>query len=304
MPTPVILPTYSIGSWSANVDDDLGCRWVIAPGGASIATDGVGRKTHTLERPFGPGAYRSRSYLTARTGVLQGWMDAGGNRVARVAARDRLMALFAGGGTAVLTVDDGIAPRQITVELAADVPKCAVWEDGGGFDWQLSLYAADPRFLSAEVMYSAALPGGASTDGLNWSVGGSGGGLDWAAGSPGGLDWGTSGSGVNVLTMTNPGSAPTWPLLTFTSTATLTNPLLTDPATSRVLSYLGDIVAGQTLRVDCSPFTRSVTLDGVDRSGALGLAQWPEIAPGQTLNLQLTGTGTGTCIAAWQAANL
>lgn len=303
MATGVILPTYTIGSWSANVDDDAGCRWVVSPGGASFIADGVGRKTHTVERPFGAGAYRSRSYLTARTGTLQGWCDAGnGGRAARVAARDRLMALFPSGSTALLTIDDGIAARQITVELDSAVPRCEVWADGAGFDWQLPLYAADPRFLSAEILYAAALPGGASTDGLNWSVGGSGGGLDWATG--GGLDWGTSGSGVNVLTMTNPGSAPTWPLLTFTTASTLTNPMLTDPATGRVLSYLGDIVAGQTLRIDCAPFTRSVTLDGVDRSGAIGLSQWPEIGPGQTLNLQFTGTGNGTVTAAWQAANL
>lgn len=303
MPTQVILPTYSIGSWSANVDDDFGCRWVVAPGGASIATDGVGRKTHTTERPFGPGAYRSRSYPSARTGVLQGWMDAGGDRVARVAARDRLMSLFADGGQAVLVVDDGISPRQLTVELDSAIPRCDVWQDGAGFDWQLPLYAADPRFLSTVERSATATLTATSADGLDWASG-SPGGLDWTGGGTGGLDWGVSGTGNNVLTLDNPGSATTWPLLTITTPSGLQNPTFVDPLTGGVLAYTGSITAGQTLRIDNSPFAVSpVTLDGIDRTGALGSARWISIPAGGSKAVQFTGIGVGTVVATWRNAN-
>ncbi|MEV8610114.1 hypothetical protein AB0383_19680 [Amycolatopsis sp. NPDC051373] len=171
MPTQVILPTYTISSWAANVDDDFGCRWVIEPGGASFVTDGVARKMHSLERPFGSGAYRSRSYPAARSGVLQGWCDAG-SREGRVAARKRLMRIFPEGGTALLVVDDGIDPQQITAELDADTPRCAVWADGCGFDWQIPLYAADGRFLSTSERRAQATLSTAAADGLDWGIGG------------------------------------------------------------------------------------------------------------------------------------
>lgn len=297
MPTRVIWPTYTVGSWAANVDDDLGCRWVVT---AETLTAGVSLKTHNNERPYGLGAYRSRSYLAARTGLLQGWCDAG-DPSNLTAAKDRFKALFPAGSQGLLVVSDGSIERAITVELDDAGAKTVNWRTRDGFDWQLPLYAADPRFLSTDVLSAAALPPSASTDGLNWATG-SPGGLDWVTG--GGLDWGSSGTGVNILALNNAGTAPTWPTLTFTTSSTLTNPSLQDPLSGAVLSYIGSIVSGQTLVIDTSPFTRAVTLDGVDRLGAMGLVGWPEIKPGTTLNLQFTGTGTGTVVAEWQAAYL
>ncbi len=296
MPTRVIWPTYTIGSWAANVDDDAGARWVVT---AQTLSNGVGRKTHFSERPFGMGAYRDRSYPTARAGMIQGWCQAQ-DRAGRVAARDRLMALFPDGDQALLVVDDGISQRQLLVELDAEAPKCEVWQTGEGFDWQLPLYAADPRFLDAAARSVSTTIGTAASDGLDWNAG-SPGGLDWTAGSPGGLDWGTSGSG-GLLTLANPGSEITWPTFTITTPSTLTNPVLTNPATGDVLAYNGTIDAGQTLTIDCSPFTRSVTLNGIDRSGALSSAQWIDIPAGRTTTVQAAGTGSGTITATWRYA--
>ncbi|MGW4129499.1 phage distal tail protein [Amycolatopsis japonica] len=296
MPTRVIWPTYTVGAWAANVDDDLECRWVVD---TQTLNDGVARKTHVFERPFGMGAFRDRSYLAARTGVIQGWCQAP-DRAGRVAARDRLMALFPDGGQALLVVDDGIAPRQLLVELDADVPKCAVWKTGEGFDWQLQLLANDPRFLDTTVRSASTTIGTVAFDGLDWAAG-SPGGLDWAAGSPGGLDWGSSGSG-GLLTMANPGSAITWPIFTVTTLTSLANVIFTDPVNGDVLTYGGTIEAGQTLTIDCSPFTRSVTLNGIDRSSSLSSAQWIELPAGQTTTVQVAGTGAGTVTANWQYA--
>ncbi|MEC3974733.1 phage distal tail protein [Amycolatopsis sp. H20-H5] len=499
MPTPALWPNYAIGSWSANVTDDFGCLWVVVN---QTLNDGVGRKTHTTERPFGPGAYRDRSYPAARIGTMQGWCQAP-DRAGREAARDRLMAVLADGGQAPLVVSTGNSTRQLLVELNNDAPKCDVWKDAQGFDWQLSLYAADPRYVNSSVRAVSTTIGGASTDGLDWAAPGpqfisagvasegsnaprtpgmpagivagdtllllaairnsgagtvdtpagytllsdgsnlrlfgkvydgvesaptvtftggvvnatnsaqmsafrglsltvlnaatqlngsvqdiaypavtvptqravvlyvgwkqaintgvatiagateigdistvtgsgasivwdytiqgtapaniaagsftvSGGtaaisrgavvaldgnvpgaGLDWLAGTPGGLDWGTSGSGGPIV-MDNPGSAITWP--TFTFTGPLVNPSVTDPATGNTVAYNGTVAAGQTLVIDCSPFTRSVKLNGIDRSGALSSAQWISIPAGGTTVAQFAGTGVGTLTATWQYA--
>lgn len=498
MPTRVLYPTYTIGSWAANVDDDFGCRWVVT---SQTLYGGSGRKTHTQERPFGTGAYRARSYLAGRSDLLQGWCQAPDRASAR-AAQDRFKALFPSGGQDVLLLDDGISPRQLTVEAAEAAPKCEPWADAQGFDWQLPLLSADPRWLDTTVRSAVTTVGSASTDGLNWgppdpmfvnvgaasegsnaprtpgmppgilagdpllcfaairnsgagtpdqpagyttlvdgsnmrlfgkiydgsegpptvtftggvsgatnhaqmaalrgvglSVLGSpatllnasaqdvaypslaapsvglatilylgwkqntwagaglatgaateigdistatgngaaivwdflfqgrdpaavssgvfsitggasaisrgavvalapaGGGLDWATG--GGLNWGVSGSS-GLLTIDNPGTALTWPV--FTIVGPITNPSITNPANGAVIAYSGLVDTGQTLVIDTNPFTRSVTLNGIDRSGFLSSAQWIEIPAGGAVALQFAGTGIGSCTATWQYA--
>ncbi|RSM60587.1 hypothetical protein DMH03_17720 [Amycolatopsis sp. WAC 01376] len=289
MPTSVILPVYSIGGWSANVDDDFGCRWVVT---AQTLNSGSGRKLHVTERPFGMGAYRARSYSAARSDTLRGWCQAP-DFAGAAAARDRLLGLFPDGAQLALVKSDGISARQLLVELDADAPKLDGWADAQGFDWQLPLYAADPRWLDTAVQTAGPFTvGGAATDGLDWGTGG----LDWANG---GLDWGTSGNG-GVLSLNNLGTAPTWPV--FTIVGPLTNPTFTNPATGDVIAYTGTVEAGQTLVIDTSPFTRSVALNGVDRFGFLASAQWIEIPPGGQVTVQFSGTGAGTVTATWQYA--
>lgn len=295
MPTSVILPTYTIGSWATNVDDDYGCRWVVT---AQTLQSSAGRKTHTTERPFGMGAYRARSYLGARSDTLQGWCQAP-DFAGAAAARDRLLGTFPDGAQLTLVKSDGISTRQLTVELDSDAIKIAGWSDAQGFDWQLPLYAVDPRWLDTTVQTAGPVTvGGASTDGLDFTAG-SPGGLDYTAGSPGGLDWGSSGGG-GVLALSNPGTAPTWPV--FTVTGPLTNPTFTNPATGDTIAYTGLVDVGQTLVIDTSPFSRSVALNGVDRFGFLASAQWIEIPPAGQVTVQFSGTGAGSVTATWQYA--
>ncbi|WP_410644491.1 phage distal tail protein [Amycolatopsis sp. lyj-346] len=289
MPTSVILPTYSIGGWSANVDDDYGCRWVVT---SQTLHGGAGRKLHATERPFGMGAYRARSYLTARSDIVQGWCQAP-DFAGAAAAQDRLRGLFPDGAQLALVKADGLSTRQLLVELNSDAVKIEGWADAQGFDWQLPLYAADPRWLDTTVQTAGpVVVGGPSTDGLDWG----GGGLDWASG---GLDWGLSGNG-GVLSLSNVGTAPTWPV--FTIAGPLLNPMFTNPATGDQVAYTGTVEAGQTLVIDTSPFTRSVALNGVDRFGFLASAQWIEIPPGGQVTVQFSGTGAGTVTATWQHA--
>ncbi|PKV95927.1 tail protein [Amycolatopsis echigonensis] len=289
MPTPVLLPTYTIGPWSANVVDDSGCRWLVS---TQTLTHGPGVKTHTSERPFGTGAYRARGFRTGRSDTLTGTCE-GLSWATREQARNTLLGLFGTGDQMPLSIYNGLSTRTINVELN-DITHVDVWADGLGFDWQLSLFAADPRFLDSAVQTAGATVVSTSTDGLDWATGG---GLDWSTG--GGLNWGTSGS-TGLLSMTNSGTAPTWPV--FRISGPMTNPTLTDPTTGNVIAYTGFVDVGQTLVIDCSPFTRTVNLNGIDRSGALSSAAWIQIPAGGTTVLQFSGSGAGSLTASWQSA--
>jgi hypothetical protein len=298
VPTRVIWPTYQFGSlWAANVDDDFGCRWVVL---SQTYNSGPPRKTHITDKPFGMGSYRSRSYVGARYDTIGGWCDAqAGGMAGAEAAKHRLLALASVSGQLQLLRSTPVGDQVLQVELNTDAIRVEMWESADGFDWQLGTAAVDPRWLSPVAQVAGPVSvGGASTDGLDWASG-SPGGLNWLGGSPGGLDWGLSGVG-GVFTLANAGTAPTWPV--FTVTGPVTNPTFTDPATGDVIAYTGLVDVGQTLVIDTSPFTRAVTLNGIDRFGFLASAQWIEIPPGGSVTVQFAGTGTGTVSAAWQPA--
>jgi hypothetical protein len=292
MPTPLVYPTYTIGSWAANVLDDFGCQWGVSAG--IDITNGPGRKTHITSRPYVTGAYRSRSFIDGKSVTMPGWVSCP-DRLSMIAARSRLLALFPYGEQLPLVVNDGFTSRTLTVELA-DKPTVDTWQDGFGFDWHLSLYAADPRFLDSTIQNVTSVVGSAATDGLDWSTGG---GLNWATG--GGLNWGTSGN-IGSLVLTNTGNAESWP--TFTLVGPVGAPLLTDVATGRVIAF-GDVVGlGHTLVISTSPFNRYVQLDGVDRFGSLVSGQWFPVPPSTTSTVIFSGGGTsGSCTASWQNAN-
>jgi hypothetical protein len=292
LPSTLVYPTYTINGWVANALDDLSCEWWVQ---STNVTDGPGVKLHNNPRPFGIGSYRSTQYLDARPIVFEGYVSCP-NRVAMTAARTRFLMMFPDGEQRTLTVDDGITQKQVAVERS-EAPRISVWSNACGFDWQLPLYANDPRFLDATVQVSpAATVNGVSTDGLDWATGG---GLDWSTG--GGLDWGVSGGG-GVLAVSNAGTADTWPI--FTVTGNIATPSFTDPTTGKSIAYAGTVSPGQALVIDTSPFTRSVTLDGSDRFALLTSAQWFPIPPNTSMQIQFGGAGTGTATATWQNASV
>lgn len=293
MPTPFALPTYTINGWSANVDDDFGARWTVA---TQDSTDGPTPKLRMSERPYGAGAYRAQSFPAARPMTLQGNVQAG-SRAATAAARSRFLAIFTGGGQYPIIIDDGIEPKQTLVELAA-IPKVAIWEDGSGFDWQLPLSAADPRYYDTTVQTtSTGLPSPSST-GLDWSTGG---GLDWTGGGTGGLDWGTATSN-GVMTLSNSGNADSWP--TFTLTGPLTMPALTT-ATGQVLAYSGQLSSGDTLVIATAEQPgRSVLLNGSDRFTLMTSATWFAVPPSSFISVTFSAVaGSGGASASWANAS-
>lgn len=290
MPSTFALPTYSISGWMANVYDAFGCQWGVAT--TQGVTDGPGVKTHFAERPYGAGAYRAPSFRSARSIVLQGWCDCP-DRATTAAARARFLALFPGGSQQTLLIDDGLGPKQAKVELAGD-PKCAIWSDATGFDWQLTLTATDPVFYDVMVQTTGTSLPTPGAVGLNWSPGGSGG-LDWVTG--GGLDWGTTLSN-GQLTLWNNGNADAWPVWTFTGP--LTNPMLTNISTGQVFTYSGTLVSGDSLVITTNPVGRSVLLNGSDRFTLLTAAPWFPIPPYSTVTCAFVASGgSGSLSASW-----
>lgn len=289
MPTTYAYPTYTINGWGANVADDYGCLWFVQPG--TDITYGPGVRLRTSPRPYSAGTYRANSFRDSRNITLTGSVQCP-DRVTMTAARNRFLGIWPDGGQQTLTVDDGISPKQIAVELAA-VPKFDVWEDATGADWQIQLLAADPRFLDTTVQNASTTLPTPGASGLSWP-------LNWSAG--GGLNWGTVASNGST-TLTNAGNAPAWP--TFTLAGPLVAPFFTDGSTGRLLAYSGNVLVGESLTIVTDPAKRAVTYsDGADRFTFMTSAQWFPIPPKSSITVAFgASSGTGTLSAAWSNAS-
>jgi hypothetical protein len=288
MPTAIHTVTHQLGAVLLNAVDDLGNRWW-----ASTIEDGSSTpppKLRATNRPYGHGGYRARSYWGPRRFTIEGAVECTNGLAAEVAA-DLIRGLFSSGDPISYARKARQGTRLLQVELA-DRLGVDVLPGGYAVKFQIPLKANDPRYLDSVVQTSQATAGAASNSGLDWANGG----LDWANG---GLDWGVDASS-GILLMANTGNADAYPSITITGP--LTNPSITDPATGRVVAYTGLVDVGQTLTIDMSPFTRAVTLNGIDRITALSSAQWITIPPNTTRLLQFAGSGTGTATATLRSA--
>jgi hypothetical protein len=288
MPTAIHTVTHQLGAVLLNAVDDLGNRWW-----ASTIEDGSSTpppKLRATNRPYGHGGYRARSYWGPRRFTIEGAVECTNGLAAEVAA-DLIRGLFSSGDPISYARKARQGTRLLQVELA-DRLGVDVLPGGYAVKFQIPLKANDPRYLDSVVQTSQATVGAASNSGLDWANGG----LDWANG---GLDWGVDASS-GILLMANTGNADAYPSITITGP--LTNPSITDPATGRVVAYTGLVDVGQTLTIDMSPFTRAVTLNGIDRISALSSAQWITIPPNTTRLLQFAGSGTGTATATLRSA--
>lgn len=142
--------------------------------------------------------------------------------------------------------------------------------------FSMQFAAPDPRryVVGGTTGGTTDLP--SSSGGLDWVTGG---GLNWI--TSGGLNWGTTTS-VGQITFNNTGTAASDPVFTITvPSGTLLNPTITFTATGQRLKYTGTLTAPDTLRIDTSPFTRSVLLNGTqDVRVRLTTAEWFQIPPG------------------------
>lgn len=294
MPVPDYYPSFTIGSWQTGVIDTTGVRWWAT---SLDYADGPGVRLNQTDKPFDDGAFRIRSFRATRAITIQGGTECP-DRNSAVKAAGTLKALFPAGSQQTMLVDDGIAVMQCTVELAG-APKVS-FQGPASFDFQLPLSAVDPRMYdpTAQTAVSNLPTPGAS--GLNWSPTASAG-LNWSPTASAGLDWGTV-AGNGTITMSNPGSASTWP--TFTLTGALYQPVITDVSTGRTLAYTDQLATSSDfLVINNSPFNRGVLLQGtIDRFPLMSSVQWMEIPAGGSLTVALSGIGTGQLQAQWNPA--
>lgn len=284
--------TYSIGSWQANSVDTAGVAWGVIPQG-STHFNGPGVRLNQTPKPYGPGGYRIRSYRDIRVITLQGWAKAP-DVLSALKAQDTLRGLFPAGGQQTLTIADTAGTRSMSVELGDAVKITPAKATPTYFDWQLTLSAVDPRFYDITVQsLSTGLP--TASGGLDWSTGG---GLNWSTG--GGLNWGTAGPPGTVIA-TNTGNAETWPTITFTGP--FGNPTVT-AGNGLVMTYAGILATGDTVVLNCSPYARSVLLNGVDQRANLIPAMWMSLPANSSLSFTLSATsGTGQMTVSWQNAS-
>lgn len=294
MPQPLLYPSFTIGSWQTNVTDTTGVTWFAT---SSDYANGPGVRLNQTDKPFDDGSFRIRSFRAARTVTIQGGTECP-DRFRAVTAANTLKALFPSGTQQTMLIDDGIAIRQCTVELA-DSPKVA-FQGPVSFDFQLPLSAVDPRLYDTTLLTAVTTLPTPGATGLNWSPTASAG-LNWSPSASAGLDWGSVSSN-GTITLTNPGTAATYPK--FVLTGPLAQPVITDVATGRTLAYSDQLpTSSDFLVIDCNPFTRTVALQGItDRFPLMSSAQWMEIPAGGSLTVALSGVGSGQLQASWRPA--
>src|ERR1700742_2305084 len=190
MVTTLAAPTWQLGSQQFNVLDDAGVTW-----GISSTTgwyDGAPVRMRTTPRSQADGDYRSRSRFGGKTIGLTGWAKAPNGALAE-AARWALLGLLGNDQVPLVWISDYTA-RYVLVEVS-DKSYIPPQANGTEFDFQLSLFQADPRKfwyvagsgVDTRTFGPVQAPG--VSGGLDWSTGG---GLNWSTG--GGLNWGTTAS--------------------------------------------------------------------------------------------------------------
>lgn len=154
--------------------------------------------------------------------------------------------------------------------------------NGLDFEWFVQLAAADPR---KHGLWGSPAGTGLPVDppgGLDATTVG---GLD--ATTVGGLDAGGVGA-TGIVSVTNSGTADTWPLIRFVGP--LDSPELANVDTGEIIRYAGSLTAGQTVVINTDLFPamgypeRSVLLnDTADRGNLLAIVgDWPRVGAGET----------------------
>lgn len=238
-------------------------------------------RTGRTDRPWTQGQYRIPNYNSSRIISLSGrtvCQSLSGRRLA-----EHQLAQLCWDPTLLYTLscteETGILSAQVERDAATQV----VIDSGGlSLTWSLQLAAPDPRKYATTVSGSTGVA--SQTGGLSWP-------LDWTGGGAGGLNWGTVTS-TGTITLTNSGTADTWPVITFAANGgTIVNPAALD-ANGNLLSFNLTLSGTDQLVLTTNPIGRTVLLNGADRRSAMTSAQWFSIYPGSTDPVSFTASST------------
>lgn len=243
--------------------DPSGIQWILME--ETGFWDSPQPRTDIVERVNSHGSYMGPSYYQHRVVTIKGRAYASTARAMRT-AWSQVSAIGSGPEQSLaLSCDSEIGTLTCQVRRDDKVltePIRLLNKNTHAFEFSMQLVAPDPRkYAQAWREMRADLPQANSGDGLDFNtlqVMSTFRGLDFH-GSPPGLRFGASNS-TGFLQLTNEGTAPTAPLLTFYGP--LTRPTLT-ATTGEVrseLRYNADLEAGQFIVID--PSNPSVLLNG------------------------------------------
>lgn len=286
-PAPIVGadPVYaSLEGLLLGAEDEFGTTIHIEDDAGWYGSAGV-RRPGRQDRPGRDGVFSSPGLSDGLAFTLSG--KAFGTDTASVAQTIRAMraTLSTGDKSGVLSWFDPDESVVLSSLVERDSEWRIRWIADRGFEWQVSLFAPDPRRYAEPQSVSTGLPGG---------------GVGLAVDFGGDLfDSGTLGS-LGTMTVTNTGTAPTEP--TFTVTGPMGSGFeLSHLDTGRRITYPHPVVADTV--VDCSE--GAVTSGGQDRTGLLSRDEFFTIGPGETAVFQFSTLGgetfadpcTATCTA-------
>lgn len=236
---------------------------------------GPGSRTNFTDRPNAHGSFDAPVYRTARVVTVSGWAYSD-SRAAVVTAIRRLTGILAEGQAGVVTVDDpDYGTLSITARLT-DGPLIG-WDS---FDhcwtWQFSVTAPDPHKYGIELTASTPLP-----------TPGAGGLVFPLFDVTGLLEFGAPGVRSQIM-LSNSGTADTY-LLFVVAGAVLGGLTITDVATGRQITYVGDVPFGAVLTIN--PVTGRADLNGADRTGLLTSNEWWPVTAGGSSTVQFSTQG-------------
>lgn len=249
---------------SRHVRDADGLTWVLVKltgwnGGASV--DGP-----TQRRPGAHGLFAERAWRGGLSPIVDGAVY--GPRPAVSRAVLQLSALLADGRLGEMTVTD-LGPLTAGVRLAAE----PLIDDAAGTAarFQFQLLAPDPLRYGPPTSVQTPFP--APAGGLAYPLY-----TDGAGATTGWLDYGEYGH-TGRVTVSNPGTADTWPQFTVAGEVDAAGFEIARVRTADRLVFPGPVPAGSTLVLDSA--TGAVLLDGfADRGGLLTHRGWAPIPAG------------------------
>jgi hypothetical protein len=252
-------PVFEVDGWAGNTEDDAGVQWWVTKADGWSGSPPV--RLSLTDRPDRNGSFDAPSYRGARVITLEGTAVAP-DRITAERAKDELAAVLNDGSQLFpLVVTEPHLTRQAQVRLSAESK--VTERKGGAFDFSLQLTAPDPlRYSSLSHTDSCGLPD-------------SSGGLGFPLVFP--LDFGSTVGGR--LSLSNTGTAPTWPKWQITGPCI--DPVITATGTGDVLAFDLELVATEFLVIDTE--TRTVLLqDQASRRSSLSpRSRWFALPPGE-----------------------
>jgi hypothetical protein len=261
------LPSFGI-TFNTGEADDTGCvYWVTEDSGWR---GGAAPRPARDSKASGHGQYRRPNYRSGLVVTWNGHIFAPSD-TARSQA-ERKLATIGNDAQNLFEVQgsDSVGSLFSLMELDSATMIEPLTLTDAGFSMQFA--SPDPRRYAVGGIIGGDTGLAVSAGGLDWSPG-----LDWDPG----LSWGSV-SSTGLIIFNNIGLAPTDPVFTITvPSGSLVNPMITLQGTGQRIRYAGTLVAGDSLRIDTSSFSRSAILNGSqDVRTRLDISEWFQLPLG------------------------